>query len=877
VTAHLTLLEDEYVRRGMTRVEARLAARRAFGGVEEAKDQCRDERGLPFIESLLQDLRYAVRLMKRSPGFLTVAVLTLTLGIGANAVMFSVVNVLLLRPLPYRDANRLLSIETIETAHHTVNGTSPPDFYTYRAQTRTLDRLAAYYRRPLNLTGGAEAERVSTLIVSADFFAALGVQPALGRGFTVVDEHWGSHQVAILTDGLWRRRFGGDPAIVGQTIVVNASPRVVIGVLPAAFSFLGWDVQLFVPMAFAPTDDANSHNNYFLAMLGRLALGATPREAAHELNGLSDAIIAEHPENKGTALRVVDLQAWLVKDVRRAALLLFVAVALVLLIACANLVNLLLARATTRRREIALRLALGSSRARLLRQWVTEGVLVAVLGAIAGVGLARWAASAINLLNQQVLPRVEDLTIDPRVLSFAFLLAVTIGVGFGFVPVIAVRLDTLRESLTDAARTGERLGQRLRAALIVAEIALSVVVLSGAALMAHSLQRMLHADLGFAADHVLTMQVSLPFSQYVDADLDRQQSPRAYGRATRFFGNAIERIRGLPGVSAAGAINGLPLEGEIWGKYLVLLDRPLPPTIHDLAFTQYRVVAGEYFRAIGTRMLSGRTFTEADTLEAPTVCIVNQEMARRFWPDGVPLGKPISVNVPRQLVPQDMGVPPGYQPTRLTIVGVAEDAHYGSVTARPLPVVYVPFAQGSEGTTNMSFAVRTSVEPHSLADAIRRQVRALDPNIPVANVQTMEERVSTTIARPRLETVVLSVFAVLALTIAAIGIYGVMSYSVSARTRELGVRIALGADVIGVLRLVLRQAFAVTASGAFLGLILAWASAPVIRALLYDVSPVDPIVLSIVVLLTTLVALAAAVIPAYRATRVDPMVALHTE
>jgi len=885
--AHLQMHIDDNVRAGMTIDEARRGARLKLGGVEQTKEQYRDRRGVPWIDAAFKDVRFALRLMARSPGFTAVVLVTLAIGIGANTVMFSVVNTLLLRPLPYADPAQLLSIETVGVTRGQAEMTSPPDFYAYRAKNRTLDHLEAFYIRPFNLTGGQDPERVSTLIVSPGFFSALGIPPALGRSFVAGDEPWGSHRVTLLSDGLWRRRFGADPNIVGQRLTINGEPYVVVGILPPKFSFFSIDAQMFVPMAFAPDDNLNSHSNYFLRMIGRLKPGVTREQAAADLNRLSEAIIAEQHVNVGTALAVTPLRDALVRDVRQAVLVMLGAVGFVLLIACANLANLLLARAAVRRREVAVRLAIGATRARLVRQFLTESVLLAAAGGVAGLGLAYVSVDALNLLSQRVLPRSQDVHVDPAVLVFTFGVAAVTGILCGLVPALHSVATEVTDDLKDGTRSASdgKARHRLRTALVVAEVALSLVLLVGAGLMVKSVYRLLHVDAGFETSGVLTMQINLPPEKYVDLALDRRLSPLAYERSVGFFREVIGRVRSVPGVRAAGAINGLPLLGEVWGKYIVFYDRPLPADMKGLSPIQYRVVAGDYFRALGIRIRSGRAFTDRDTREAPKVVIVNRELVRRYWNDQDPIGKVVSVNPPLSVLPKSVvdeaiksaRIPPDYQPDKFTVVGVADDVLYGGLSRSALPLVYAPYAQGSEGTTNMFLTVRTDGEPLSVVGAIREQIRQVDRDQPVASIQPMAARVSASVSQPRVQMNVLGAFAALAILLAAIGIYGVMSYSVTQRTREIGIRMALGAGRRDVLGLVLRQGLTMIAVGVAVGLAGAMLMTRVMRTLLFGVSTTDPMVFVAIVVLLSATACLASYLPARRATGVDPLVALRDE
>ena len=469
--AHLQLHIDDNIRSGMSPGDARRDALLKLGGIERTREEYRDRGGVPALDTAIKDVRFAVRMMRRSPGFTAVVLFTLAIGIGANTVMFSVVNTLLLRPLPYRDAGQLLFVQSVDAARRQPGAVAPPDFYTYREQNRTLDHLDAFYTRPSNLTGTQDPERVPTLIVSSGFFAALGTPPVLGRGFAAGDEQWGAHRVTVLSDGLWRRRFGADPAIVGESITLNGEPFVVLGVLPPKFSFLGLDGQLFVPMAFPPGDNMNSHSNYFLRMIGRLKPGVTREEASTDLNRLLDAIVTGQNVNKGTAIEVKPLRDALVDDVRRAVLVLLGAVGFVLLISCANLANLLLARGAVRRREIAVRLAMGATRGRLICQFLTESVLLSVVGGGMGLGLAYVSVNALNVLSQRVLPRAEDIHVDPTVLAFTFGVAVLTGILFGLAPAVQSVGADVGGDLKDGTRTASDGGarRRLRTALVVSE------------------------------------------------------------------------------------------------------------------------------------------------------------------------------------------------------------------------------------------------------------------------------------------------------------------------------------------------------------------------------------------------------------------------
>jgi len=629
-----------------------------------------------FGHGLRNDVRFAIRLMRRAPGFTATVLLTLAIGTGANAVMFSVVNTVLLRPLPYSEPDRLVLVRPVQGRDRSPAVAAAPDFYRYRAENRTFEHLDAFYGRAVNLTGGIEPERIPAIFVSAGFFENLGVQPATGRGFLADDEVWGTHRVAVISDGLWKRRFGATAATIGQSLMVNGEPHTIVGILPPKFSFLNAETQLLLPMAFARGDNMNSHNNYFLLMIGRLKRNTTQEQAAGDLNTISDDIVAKEAVNQGTAISVAPLQDALIGNIRRPVLILLGAVGFVLLISCANLANLLLARAVSRQKEIAVRLAIGASRGRLVSQFLVESLILALAGGALGLGLAYVSIDAVNLLSPQVLPRAEDIRVDPIVLMFTVGVAMLTGLAMGLVPAFHGSRAVLAGGLKEGSRTASDTGHhRLRAAMVVAEVALSLVLLAGAGLMIKSIYQVLNVEAGFVSDGVLTLQINLPPQKYIDRSQLQEFNGGAFARITSFFDQLTDRTRALPGAQMVGAISGLPLMGEIWGKNVTLYDRPLPADLTGLGPIQYRVVVGDYFRAMGIRILSGRPFTDRDSADAPGVAIINRAMAKRDWPDRDPVGKIISVNPPLELLPPSMAArtPRNYTPAKLTIVGVAED------------------------------------------------------------------------------------------------------------------------------------------------------------------------------------------------------------
>lgn len=843
---------------------------------------------VPMLETVIKDTQFAGRLMLRSPGFTAIVLMTLAIGIGANTVMFSVVNTVLLRPLPYADPDRLMLVRPVDGVNRTVGFAAAPDFYRYRAQNHSFESLDAFYGRAFNVTGGSEAERVPVTIVSSGFFTNLGFQPAIGRGFAKEDEQWGSHRVAVISDGIWKRRFGQSATAIGQTMLMNGEPYTVVGILPSTLSFLNAETPVFVPMSFAPGDNMNSHSNYFLRMIGRLKPQTSVSVAAADLNAISDAIIEEESINRGTAISVAPLQDSMVGNVRTPVLVLLGAVGFVLLICCANVANLLLARAVSRQKEVAVRIAIGASRSRLLSQFLIESVLLSFIGGMLALGVAYVSTSAVNLISRQVLPRAEDVRVDPMVLVFTFGIASLAGILMGLVPAFQGTKPALAEDLKEGSRGSSdgRGSRRLRSAMVIAEVALSLVLLAGAGLMLKSMHQMLTLDAGFVSDGVLTMQLNLPPQKYTDRELMRQFSPRAMAKANVFFNELTVRTRALPGAESVGAINGIPVIGEVWGKNVTLLDRPWPADARGLPAIQYRVVVGDYFRAMGVRLLNGRAFTDRDnTIEAPRVAIVNRAMVKRDYPNSDPIGKLITVNPPPELLPKKMvedarrngSLPPNYSPDKFEIVGVADDARYGGIITPAAPVVYVPYAQGAEGQTSLYLVVRAAGDPLSLAGPIRQIVAELDPDQPVAGIETMDARVATSVARPRLQTIMFTAFAIVAILLAAVGIYGVMSYSVSQRAKEIGIRLALGSSRRDVLALVLRNGFVLVTTGVAIGLAAAVALARVMSTLLFQVTTTDPLVYASIALVLFVTAGLAAWVPARRAARLDPIATLRAD
>jgi len=871
--SHLALHIADNLRSGMNPQEARRQALLKLGGMTQARELLRERNRLPRIESFIQDLRYALRMLRKNPGFTTVAVLTLGLGIGANTAIFSVVNGVLLRPLPYENPGRLMRVFSSSQVFPE-STTSPPDFRTLREQNRSFSGLSALYGAFFNLTGTGQPERVMASVVSAEYFSTLGVQPILGRSFSPVEEKWGSHRVVILSHGFWRSHLNADPHISGKSFNLDGEPYNIIGVMPAGFYSRNQATQLWVPMAWKPNDNYNSHNNYFLDMVGRLKAGVTQQQANSDLNSIMLAIAQQFPENKGIGAGLKPLhEAW-VGSARSALLILLGAVGLVLLIACVNLANLLLARSAGRQKEIAIRSALGADRGRLLWQFLTESVLLSLLGGLLGLVLAYFSLSLLPLA-ENTLPLMTHIHLDGWVLVFTLSISVLSGVFFGLTPALQnSRAMMLGDSLKEGARTSEASqgSHRLRSGLVVSEVALALVLLIGSGLALRSFQRLLGVDPGFTPSHVLTFQVSLPDSYDPVPDPTRIGAPP---KVVAFYRDLLELIERMPGVKAAGATSSLPLQGESWGKFFTPLDRPLPTSIHNVQHVQYRPVSGQYFNSLGIRLLRGRLLDEHDRADSTLSVVVNETLARKYWPDQDPIGKLVLLNPPENLIPANL-IPPGFHIPKLAVVGVVGDAHYGGLDRDPAPVVYASSEQ-HDYSLGPSFTVRADGDPKALVSSIRNALSQIDKSLPMANVVTMEEIMSTSVAQPRLEAVLLGLFGGLAMLLAAVGIYGVMSYTVSQRTSEIGIRMALGADRGDILRMICNQGLGLTGVGLVLGLGLAVAVTRLMSKVLFGVSPTDPATFLAIAVLLALVALLACYVPARRATRVDPLVALRNE
>ncbi len=800
------------------------------------------------MTTLWQDLRYGVRMLAKHPGFTFVAVMTLALGIGANSAIFSVVDAVLLRPLKFKDPEQL--VRMWETLPQGGTGTvSPPNLKDWREQNDTLAAIAAFSTPNFNLQNQDSPERIPGASVTPEFFDVMGVLPLLGRAFRAGEDQLGNHRVVILSHELWQRNFGADPQIVGRSIPVNGENFTVVGVAPPGFRYPSRLTELWTPLTLTPAQLAN-RGSHFLNVIARLKPGVKLEQAQQQMSLIARRIEQQYPDNQtGRGILLGLLQEVTVRNVRPALLTLLAAVGFVLLIACVNVANLLLARATARRREIGIRLALGAGRWRLMRQFLTESLLLAALGGALGLLLAKWGVNVLVAMATQILPRASEVGLDGRVVGFTMLLSLLTGVVFGLAPALQSSKVDVQATLKEGGSAGEsRQSNWLRSLLVVAEVAAAFVLLIGAGLMIKSFLNLQRVDAGLRPESVLTMSVTLPNSKY----------PTPQSRVP-FFQQLEERVSTLPGVEAAGVINLLPMQNWGWNSDFQIEGRtPFPPGKAPLV--ENRTVTPDYFRAMGIPLVAGRFLNDQDNAQSERVTLINQTFARRFFANEDPIGKRINVG--------------GGGWT--TIVGVVGDVKQAGLTNLVRVEHYSPHAQVQISNT-MALVVRASSDPTALAAAIRSETQAIDPAQPVFNIKTMETVIAESVSDRRLNMVLLGVFSGLALLLAVIGIYSVMSYTVTQSTRELGIRMALGAQARDVLKLVVGQGVALAAIGMVIGLIAAFGLTRLMAALLFGVGATDPLTFACVSALLIVVALVACVIPARRATKVDPMVALRHE
>jgi putative ABC transport system permease protein len=815
---------------------------------------------------MIKDLQFAFRQLLKQPGFTFIAVLTLALAIGATTAVLSLVNALLVRPLPYREPQQLILLLQHFTSQNLERiPVSPPEFKDYEARARSFEKLGAFGYTNFNLAGEDRPERISGAAVTAGVLPLLGVSPIKGRLFQPEESTLGRDDVVIISARLWQRRFNSDPRIIGTKLPLNGKNFTVVGVMPAGFDFplqlfnlgnggqFGGRAEIWKPLAFTD-EEMKERGSRGYAIIGRLAPGTSVARAQAEIGTINAQMRRENPksytQDNSFGGDLFLLQDLAVAGMRPALLILLGAVSLVLLIACANLTTMMLARAAAREREIAIRVALGAGRMRLLKQVFAESVLLALIGGVGGVLLALWGVELLKTIGAQTVPRLHEVNIDLVVLGVTLAICVGTGIIFGLAPGLASSRPELTEALKEGGRSstvGTR-RNRLRNGLVIAEVALALVLLSGAGLLIKSFARLQNVNPGFNPRNALTFEVSLPKIQYPDD-----------ASIVRFNNEAQRRIAALPGVQAAGFSTILPLAGtnSDWSFAIEGLpsnnNSPSPDE-------EKRQVSADYFRAIEAPLIKGRFFSDADKAEAPPVIIVNQTFAKKFWPKEEALGKRITFDDPKK------------DPKWITVVGIIGDIRHFGLDIDPKPEMYVPFAQSAHSTT--IYVVRSNQDRQTLLSAIRREIQAIDPAVPLANIRSFENLIGDSVAPRRLSVVLLGVFASIAVLLASVGIYGVMSFLVVQRTHEIGVRMALGAQRSDVLKLVLVRSFKLISAGTIIGLIVAVMSTRTLQALLYSVSAFDTATFALVTVLLGAIALAASYLPAMRATRADPMVVL---
>ena len=850
-------LVETKIRDGTSPSEARRLAAIELGGVEQLKEEIRESRAGYNLEGLCRDVRFGLRMLLKTPGFTVVAVATLALSIGANTAIFSLVNGVLLRPLPFPDAQRIIYIEGKNPAAGiSESNISFLDFTDWSQQTDLFASTAAYWTGEAHLgADGAEPERVPRAGVTTGFFSVLGVQPVLGRTFVPEDDKGWPQSVAIISHGLWKRRFGSDPAIVGKQVQMSSMPLTIIGVMRPGFEYPE-QTQIWVPTAVNLRDEPR--DNRVWSAIARLNAGVDLKQAQTRLSTINAKLDKQfHATNKGWDVTLSTLQERLVREVKPSLLALLGAVGFVLLIACANVANLLLARGAARQKEMAIRAAMGASRSRVLRQMLTESILLSAIGGVAGLALSIWLTHVLMSMLPEGAPRLEHVAIDYRVLAFALGVSALTGILFGIVPALQASKLNLTSALKEGGRSGE--GHRrttARSLLLIGEVALSLMLLVGAGLLIKSFLRLQEVRLGFNPCNVLTAHLSLQGPKY--------EKGQQY---VEFFRQLKERLEAEPGVQAVGASVNLPLEptGYAIGRGFIPEGRPL--TVNESKDAMFSTITGDYFRALQIPLISGRFFEPRDNVDGPKVVIINETTAKRnFGSPAAAIGKRLSIWAAFRGQRRD-------EKFMREIVGVVGDTKTGSLTGEGDMQIYVPHAQDSQWNF-MGLVVRTAGDPAAFATTLRREVQAIDKDQPVYNVRTMNDVVANSLGTRRVSMQLFTVFAIAALLLAAVGIYGVMAYSVTQRTQEIGIRMALGAQKSDILRLVVRQGVTLTLIGVIAGLAGAFALTRVIANLLFGVGASDPVTFTAISLLLIFVALLACYLPARRATKLDPLIAL---
>jgi putative ABC transport system permease protein len=853
--AHIDLLTEKKIGEGLKPEEARRAALIEVGGIEQVKERVREVRTGRPLEDLSQDLRYALRGLRKHRGFTVVAVITLALGIGANTAIFTVINTVLLRPLPYEQPDQLVVL--MEVISERPVGVSYPNFVDWRSQSTSLENIAAVRNREsFNLTGAGESERLQGRLVSANFLNTLGVKPIRGRDFLAEDDQPGANPVAIISHALWQRRFGADESIIGKQVTLNGQQFTVTGITPPDFQY-GAEADISVPIGLSAERFKLRGKDPGINAFARLKPGTSMEAANAELNTIAARLEQQYPDsNTGRRLRVESLRESVVGQVRPILLTLLGAVGFVLLIACANVANLLLTRSAGRQKEMAIRTALGAGRARILRQLFTESAVLALAGGVVGLVLAVWGTKLIASYIPEGIPRMTELGIDGRVLLFTLGASLLTGVFFGLAPALQSSDKNLTETLKEGERNSSRGHNRAGKLLVISEVALTLVLLVGAGLLVKSFWRLSQVDPGFDPQNVLAMQVSI--------NVRPEEGPRV----NSFLSDLQSRVKTLPGVQSVSVSNGLPFEGANFPPF-VIEGQPPPAPGQDPTGLLY-TVSTDYFKTMGIDLVRGRLFSSQDTRESPQVALIDEVFARQYFPNQDPIGQRFKLNTPGADSHEIVGVVRHVEHVGLEGQTASTAEFYFNFDQ--LPIATLP-----RYVRRVNVLVRTTVEPLSLAGPVRNQISALDKDQAVFNVRTMEQALSRSVAARRFSMILLGVFALLALTLAAVGIYGVISYSVAQRTREVGIRMALGASTSDVIKLVVRDGLKLVLIGVGVGLAGALALTRMMATLLFGVTTTDALTYTTVALVLIVVALIACCIPARRATKVDPLVALRFE
>jgi putative ABC transport system permease protein len=856
-------LTAEYIKAGATPDEARRAALIKIGGVEHVKDQVRDERPGMMFENAVRDLRHGVRLLRRSPGFAAIAVVTIALGIGATSAIFSVINAVALKPLPYPTPDHLVYI----TSQFTKLGfdkfwVSPPEYLELRERAKSYSDIAAYLENPVNVSEGSRPERVNAVFVTANMFDVLGVRPRLGMPFTPEQDRPNSDPVVVLSDAIWRRTFGADPSIIGKQVEIQGLKRTVVAVTPPSLDIHDIHPQVWLPLGLDPTNRRNRGSHY-LYLVGRLKPDVTTGKAESELRTLvhqwGTLSPGMHVPNDTThRLQLAPLQVEVVGNVTRALWILQGAVILVLLIACANVANLLLVRAEGRHKEFAIRSALGAGRGRILRQFTAEGMVLTTVGAILGLAIAQWGLKVLLAANPASIPRSAEIAIDPRVMLFTLIVAVVTATIFGLAPLLhlgdGVVAAAIKEGGTRSTHSAAR--HRVRRSLVAGEIALAVMLVVGAGLLIRSFRNLTTVDAGFDGSNIVTFGINLPNPLYPDAQ-----------RRAQFVAELAGKLQAIPGVQSAAAMTGLPPNRQVNANDTDLENVAQGPDLPAHNIDYYQAASARYFETMKIPILRGRGFTASDA-SGPGVAVINEAMAKRFYGDS-PIGRRVRPSGPSDTLPW------------FTIVGIAKDVKQGGLDQKPGTELYFNIEQGPRingyAPNSYNLVLRTTRPIEAITPAIASAVRSMDAGLPIIQLRTMESVFGDSVSRQRFLSQLLSIFAGVALLLAAIGTYGVLSYLVTERRREIGIRVALGASSSGIVRLVLRQGLGLTFGGILLGVLGALALARVTRSLLFGVSPTDPTTYILVAGVILGIALLACLIPAQRAMRVDPLVAIRDE